>query len=318
MIRPPLLLLPALAFAIHGCASAPAEDSSALEVVATSVTSVDETTTSASGLGDSNDSRPDSATTRPGPPTTSVGYAGPGTGAEGDTATSVSAGTTASTGGTAAPATSTPTTSAGDASNPIAVPVELLSDVTDSGAARCKWVDLHTVPVPPNPGFQGESLDSETVSGDGLWAITFYTMLYANCERQARGLEPFKPYTNEQMVAMQATVLGISEAHGGFGDRSKITGGVTAEGHGGGPLLGLEIASHDSSEDDDGNGLWSAHEIARRSASGNQQNDGAGLVDHGGAMTDPNKSCVYAAASLGATANGRMAIIIFYGSSSVC
>ncbi|MCP3990385.1 MAG: hypothetical protein GY724_15010 [Actinomycetia bacterium] len=175
-------------------------------------------------------------------------------------------------------------------------------------------MDLHTVPVPQNPGFQGETLGSESVSADELWAISFYTMLYSNCERQARSLEPFKMYSGEKQVAMQQTVLGISQSHGGFGDRADIAGGLAAEGHGGGPLLGMEIAGHDMSEDDDSNGLWSAHEIARRSASGNQQNDGAGLVDHGGAMTGTKYSCVYAAASLGATANGRMDLIIFYGS----
>ncbi|MEM9564295.1 MAG: hypothetical protein AAGA93_16855 [Actinomycetota bacterium] len=199
-----------------------------------------------------------------------------------------------------------------DPANPIAVPAGLFGGVTTSGPARCIFADLRSVPVPPNPGYVGESVDGQTITGDELWAITFYLMLYSNCERQARGLEPFRMYPADKQLAMQQTVLGISESHGGFGDRADIAGGLAAEGHGGGPRPGEPI-NHDNGEDTNGDGFWSVDEIGRRSASGNRNNGNAGLVDHGNAMIDPKYTCIFAAASLGPTADHRVDVIIFYG-----
>ncbi|MEM7337945.1 MAG: hypothetical protein AAF467_04800 [Actinomycetota bacterium] len=216
---------------------------------------------------------------------------------------------------TTAPSTTATTTApvpTGDSSNPIAVPVELLGSVASSGAARCKFVDLSSVPVPPNPGYVSETLQSQTLSGDEHWALSFSLMLYANCERQARGIEPFSMYAAGTQAAMQQTVLGISESHGRFGERADIAGGLAAEGHGGGPRPSEPI-EHDGGEDDNGDGLWSAREIGRRSVSGNQSNDGAGLVDHGDAMTDSKFTCIFAAASLGQSVDHRVDVIIFYG-----
>ncbi len=141
----------------------------------------------------------------------------------------------------------------GGSGNLIEVPQDLLGDITDSGPARCKRVDLQSVPVPPNPGYGFETVDSQTICGDELWKMAFYTMLYSNCERQARGLTPFRMYPAEKMVAMQETVKGISEPHEGFGDRTDIAGGGGAEGHGGGPLPGATMGSQDYDEDDDNN-----------------------------------------------------------------
>ncbi|MEM7274463.1 MAG: hypothetical protein AAF547_15365 [Actinomycetota bacterium] len=214
---------------------------------------------------------------------------------------------------TTEPATTSPTSATGtDASNPIAVPGGMLAAVASSGPARCVFVDLQGVPVPPNPGYAGETVDGQTITGDELWATTFYLMLYSNCERQARGLEPFRMYPTEKQLAMQQTVLGISESHGGFGDRADIAGGLAAEGHGGGPRPG-EAIEHDTPEDSNGDGVWSPNETGRRAASGNQSNGNSGLVDHGDAMIDPKYTCIFAAASLGQTADHRVDVIIYYG-----
>ncbi|MEO1057288.1 MAG: hypothetical protein AAFY28_10285 [Actinomycetota bacterium] len=199
----------------------------------------------------------------------------------------------------------------GHRNNPIAVPYEFLADATNPGEAKCKFVDLHTVQPSPNPGFVGERLDDEHVDGQTMWEVAYYLMLYANCERQARGIEPLRMWSDQQMVDLQATVLGIETSHGGFGDRGDIVGGGTAEQHGGTLLVG--IVSHHATADDDEDGFWSPHEVARRTASGRQHNNNAGLVDHGGAMVDPKKQCIFGAASLGATANARMDVILFYG-----
>ncbi|MEM9130857.1 MAG: hypothetical protein AAGE88_00845 [Actinomycetota bacterium] len=244
-----------------------------------------------------------------GPPTTAPGAADPSS----TTTVPPSSTSTIQTSSTAAPPPA-PAVS-GDPSNPIAVPVGLLDGVAAGGAARCIFVDLQSVPVPPNPGYVGETVEGQSISGDELWAVTFYLMLYTNCERQARGLDPFGMYPADKQLAMQQTVLGIAESHGGFGERADIAGGVTAEGHGGGPRPGEPI-NHDVGEDSDADGLWSPNEIGRRAASGNQMNGNTRLVDHGGAMTAEKYSCVFAAASLGARADHRVDVIIFYG--NVC
>ncbi|MEM9747084.1 MAG: hypothetical protein AAF945_10360 [Actinomycetota bacterium] len=197
-------------------------------------------------------------------------------------------------------------------SNPIEVPTQFLGDANNPGDAKCKFVDLHTVAPPPNPGFVGEALGDESVDGQTMWEVAFYLMLYANCERQARGIAPLEMWSGDLMVELQSTVLGISQSHGGFGERSDMVGGATAEQHGGTLLVG--IVSHSPTADDDDDDLWSPHEVARRSASGRQHNDTVGLVDHGGAMIDPNKRCIFGAASLGPTADARMDVILFYGS----
>ncbi|MEM7322419.1 MAG: hypothetical protein AAF531_04970 [Actinomycetota bacterium] len=204
-----------------------------------------------------------------------------------------------------------PSTVAGSPDNPISVPAVFLTEATNPGEAKCKFVDLHSVQAPPNPGYVGESIDGESVDGDTMWKVAFYLMLYANCERQVRGLQPLQMYTPEQMVEMQQTVIGISTSHQGFGDRGDIVGGVTAEQHGGTLLVG--IVSHSTTADDDDDDLWSPHEVARRSASGRQHNDTVGLVDHGGAMIAEKFTCIFSAASLGDSANARMAVIMFYG-----
>ena len=212
---------------------------------------------------------------------------------------------------TPTPTPTPPTPTAGSADNPISVPVEFLADANDPSDAKCKFVDLHTVSAPPNPGFVGETLEHESIDGETMWQVAFYLMLYANCERQVRGLEPLRMYTAEQMVAMQQTVIGIEKSHGGFGERGDIAGGATAEQHGG-TLLVLEL-SHHATADDDGDGLWSPHEVARRSASGRQHNNTVGLVDHGGAMVSEKYKCIFGAATLGTSANARMDVILFYG-----
>ncbi|MEM8924574.1 MAG: hypothetical protein AAGD35_13815 [Actinomycetota bacterium] len=244
----------------------------------------------------------------PGPPTT----AGPNN----DAASSATAPPSTSTSTSPSPSDSVATSAPapiGDASNPIAVPVGLLDDgMATSGAARCIFADLRSVPVPPNPGYVGESVGGQTISGDELWAVSFYLMLYANCERQARGVAPFTMYDASKQRAMQQTVLGITESHQGFGERADIAGGVTAEGHGGGPRP-TEAIEHDGPEDTDGNGWWSVDEVGRRAVSGNRSSGGTGLVDHGDAMTDPEFRCIFAAATLGAEADHRVDVIIFYG-----
>ncbi|MEM8706587.1 MAG: S-layer homology domain-containing protein [Actinomycetota bacterium] len=197
------------------------------------------------------------------------------------------------------------------AKNPIAVPTGFLAGATNPGDAKCKFVDLHTVAPPPNPGFVGETYGGEVISPDQAWETAFYLMLYANCERQARNLAPLRMYTNEQMLAMQQTVLGISSSHEGFGERGDIAGGATAEQHGGTLLVG--IVSHSTTADDDDDDLWSPHEVARRSASGRQHTDTVGLVDHGGAMVSEKYHCIFGAVSTGVTDNGRMDVILFYG-----
>ena len=197
--------------------------------------------------------------------------------------------------------------------NPIAVPVGFLADATNPGDAKCKFVDLHTVEAPENPGYVGETFGTEVISADDMWQVAFYLMLYANCERQVRGLHPLRMYSDEKMVAMQQTVLGISSSHQGFGARGDIAGGATAEQHGGTLLVG--IVSHSPTADDDDDDLWSPHEVARRSASGRQHNDTVGLVDHGGAMVSERYSCIFAAVSTGVADNGRMDVILFYGTS---
>ncbi len=229
-------------------------------------------------------------------------------------ATTAPSSTTSSPPGTATTG-STSTTSlvpSADPTNPIAVPAGLFGGVATSGPARCIFADLQSVPVQPNPGYVGESVDGQSITGDELWGITFFLMLYSNCERQARGLEPFRMYPTDKQLAMQQTVLGISESHGGFGDRADIAGGLAAEGHGGGPRPGEPI-DRDNGEDTNGDGVWSVDEIGRRSASGNRNNGNAGLVDHGNAMIDPTYTCIFAAASLGPTADHRVDVIIFYG-----
>ncbi|MEM9466243.1 MAG: S-layer homology domain-containing protein [Actinomycetota bacterium] len=195
--------------------------------------------------------------------------------------------------------------------NPIAVPIQFLADATNPGEAKCKFVDLHTVEAPPNPGFVGETFGGEVITPQQNWEVAFYLMLYANCERQARGLAPLRMFTDDQMLAMQQTVLGISSSHEGFGERGDIVGGATAEQHGGTLLVGT--ISHNLTADDDDDDLWSPHEVARRSASGRQHNDTVGLVDHGGAMVSEKYQCIFGAASTGVTDNGRMDVILFYG-----
>ncbi len=195
--------------------------------------------------------------------------------------------------------------------NPIAVPMSFVADATNPGDAKCKFVDLHTVEAPPNPGFVGETYGGEVITADQMWEVSFYLMLYANCERQARGLAPLRMYSAEQMLAMQQTVLGISSSHEGFGERGDIAGGATAEQHGGTLLVG--IISHSPTADDDDDDLWSPHEVARRSASGRQHNDTVGLVDHGGAMVSEKYSCIFGGVSTGVSDNGRMDVVLFYG-----
>ena len=195
--------------------------------------------------------------------------------------------------------------------NPIAVPAAFLAGATNPGDAKCKFVDLHTVAAPPNPGFVGETFGSEVITAEQSWQVSFYLMLYANCERQARGLPPLRMFSDEHMVAMQQTVLGISSSHEGFGERGDIVGGATAEQHGGTLLVG--IVSHSETADDDDDDLWSPHEVARRSASGRQHNDTVGLVDHGGAMVSEKYQCIFGAVSTGVTDNARMDVILFYG-----
>ncbi|MEM7142272.1 MAG: S-layer homology domain-containing protein [Actinomycetota bacterium] len=195
--------------------------------------------------------------------------------------------------------------------NPIAVPAHFIAGATNPGDAKCKFVDLHTVEAPPNPGFVGETYGGEVITAQQSWEVSFYLMLYANCERQARGLTPLRMFAADDMVAMQQTVLGISTSHGGFGERGDIVGGATAEQHGGTLLVG--IVSHSTTADDDDDDLWSPHEVARRSASGRQHNDTVGLVDHGGAMVSEKYKCIFGAVSTGVTDNARMDVILFYG-----
>ena len=268
-----------------------------------------------SRIGPPTTSAPDGAppvdpdATPPTPEGTLAGNPGSGEGLDPEgSPTSTAAPTTTASG----PPDDAPSTVVGDPTNPIAVPIDLLAGAATTGPARCIRVDLHQVPVPPNPGYRGEELDGQVIGGDDLWAITFYLMLYANCERQVRGLQPFSTYPVAQQLAMQETVLGIDEPHGRFGERVDIAGGLAAEGHGGGPLTGEPI-DHDVGEDDDGDGRWSASEIGRRSVSGNQLNGNVGLVDHGDAMIDETYSCIFAAASLGGSADHRVDVIIFYG-----
>ncbi|MEM8618083.1 MAG: hypothetical protein AAGF73_00035 [Actinomycetota bacterium] len=234
-----------------------------------------------------------------------VGSAGSGTGSAGSgTGSGGSGAGGGSTGGDA------PTGDLPLRDNPIEVPQEFLAEATNPGDAKCKFVDLHTVPAPPNPGFVGESLGGEHVDGQMMWEVGFYLMLYANCERQARGIEPLRMWSAEQMVAMQATYLGQS-GHSGYGERGDIVGGGTAEQAGGTLLVGS--ISHSPTADDDDDDLWSPHEVARRSASGRQHNDTVGLVDHGGAMIDPGRRCIFGTATIGPIANGFMNVVLFYG-----
>jgi hypothetical protein len=85
-----------------------------------------------------------------------------------------------------------------------------------------------------------------------------------NCERQARGLTPFEMWSDETMVEMMETYR-FQSGHTNFGERTDIVGGGGAEGASGGPFIGSVMSDHDrANEDDDGDGLWSPHEVGRR------------------------------------------------------
>lgn len=167
----------------------------------------------------------------------------------------------------------------------------------------CEDVNLGSVEVPPNPGYPNESNGAESLSGNDMWATTFYMMLYANCERQARNIAPFRLWSFDIMLQLQPTYA-LRSGHEGFGARAKITRGVVAEGSGGAPLVGSENKSED---DFFPNGVWDPIESARRTFTG--------LVFHGGAMRDPQKTCVWAGATVGPNPqDNRMATTFFYGS----
>ncbi len=318
MKRLPLLLVLILLF---GCSNDESGDPVAAEISGGQTSSSRSPLVAVSGSALSDRSSGSTTmTAAPAPPTTSDhGTAGSSSVTSSSTTAPLSATTSSTTAASnTAPSTTTapitpsaPSITTGDGSNPIAVPVAFLAEATNPGEAKCKFVDLHTVEAPTNPGFVGETLGSEHVDGDTMWEVSFYLMLYANCERQARGLQPLEMYTAEQMVEMQTTVLGINTSHGGFGTRGDIVGGATAEQHGGTLLVGEP--SHSPTADDDDDDLWSPHEVARRSASGRQHNDTVGLPDHGGAMVSEKYKCIFGAVSLGASANARMDVILFYG-----
>ena len=93
------------------------------------------------------------------------------------------------------------------------VPAELVPDtdvaVDDNTQAVCLYLDLTSVEAPANPGFVDESVDGEFLSGDDIWTAAFYSMVYANCERQARGVKPFRMYSNEKATTATLSVITI-------------------------------------------------------------------------------------------------------------
>jgi|GEM_PF-6439581 len=191
--------------------------------------------------------------------------------------------------------------------NPIEVPAELVPVVADPGTGPvCSDVDLSSVPPGPNPGYQDETLDDEVLSGEDIWETSFYMMLFANCERQARGLDPFFMYSPEKMLEMQLTYI-LQGGHDNFGERADIAGGGAAEGAGGAPFIGATMGAMglNGGEDNNDNGLWDPHEAGRR--------PGTGLVDHGNAMVDPDNHCVWASVTIGPTADNYMNAVVFYG-----
>ena len=135
--------------------------------------------------------------------------------------------------------------------NPIAVSPDLMGDALASTGdvladiQLCKDVNLSSVAVPPNPGFRDETSGAESITGDELWAISFYTMLYSNCERQARGTYDFIMFTDELMLGLQETIYGVDSSHGRFEERAQLSPGA-AEGHGGGRRIGTEIREDES------------------------------------------------------------------------
>ena len=125
--------------------------------------------------------------------------------------------------------------------NPIQVPSDLVPSAPGanqhSSEIFCRYLDLSSVVPPPNPGYKTESFGPNTVlSGDDIWITSFYMMLYANCERQARGLSLFSMWSNDIMLELQPTYVHKS-GHAGFGERTVIIKTAAAEGAGGGPVI---------------------------------------------------------------------------------
>ncbi|KAL3908473.1 MAG: hypothetical protein SGILL_008465, partial [Bacillariaceae sp.] len=171
--------------------------------------------------------------------------------------------------------------------NPIAVPDHLLPNVNPADVSPedriCERVDFSSMTPPPNPGFRSDT-EFVYVSSDDLWKKSYYMMVYASCERQVRGIDPFTMFTGEQMVLMQENYQ-YKAGHDDADDRFAIAGGEPAEGAGGGPLIGAwngDWAIFDTNDD----GLWDAMESGRRDASF--------LLDHGTSMIDPKMTRVFA------------------------
>ena len=209
--------------------------------------------------------------------------------------------------GNGTPITTPPTTSTpSNPSNPIQVPANLVPTGIDPSRtdSACRFVDLSSVSPPSNPGYPGESIANESLTGDQIWETSFYMMFFTNCERQARGVEPFKMDSDDKMIEMQKTYI-FKGAHDGYEERSQIASGMPSEGTGGGPLPGAGIWSIDTKEDNNGNGVWDPQEAGRRSTSN--------LVDHGDSMIHPKYSCVYATITIDPNDDERFLSILFYG-----
>ena len=145
---------------------------------------------------------------------------------------------------------------------------------------------------------------------DGCWTnnvgcYLVYAMLYANCERQVRHLPPFFMWSNDIMLELQPTYV-FQSGHGGFGARTEIIRTLAAEGAGGGPVVGNEIPKGRAAQEDTIlNRHWDPLESARVAVEG--------LVNHGDALRDPDKHCVWASVTLGPRDDDWMSAVLLYG-----
>ena len=216
----------------------------------------------------------------------------------------------------AEPTISDPTDSGGSLplGNPIEVPASLLPAVMGATPASselyCRYWDLTSIKPPQNPGIPDEAIGDMVLSGDDIWETSFYMMLYSNCERQVRGLEPFAMWSNDIMVRLQPTYV-FESGHKKFGERAGIVRGVVAEGAGGAQRVGAPIPSRRIARGEDTipDMIWNPLESARVAV--------AGLVNHGDAMRDAMYTCVWATVTLGPEANDWMSAILLYGRSCI-